>query len=297
MRLITRIIVIWLSLGSQLFATDFRYVRIDFPNATLTRAHGINARGDIVGQYQDSNGVPHGYWLRKGVFSSIDFPNASLTGARGINARGDIVGGFSDGDGIEHGYLLRDGQFTQIDYPGAAITTARGINNAGDITGRHFDQLGRESGFILKDGTFVNVHIPLGFSTDVWLAEDNGRVMVGDAAMRPDFGLHGYVRNGPGDFQLIDFPGLSVPCSAVRWINERGDMVGAFAYINAIDECYSGPPTHGFLLRQGEYTAIDFPGSTSTTVFGINDDGVTVGFFSDKKGATHGFKAVPKRGQ
>jgi probable HAF family extracellular repeat protein len=74
-------------------------------------------------------------------------------------------------------------------------------------------------------------------------------------------------------------------------------MVGAFAYINAIDDCYAGPPTHGFLLRQGEYTAIDFPGSTSTSVFGINDDGVMVGFFSDKKGHTHGFKAVPKEAQ
>jgi probable HAF family extracellular repeat protein len=295
MRQLTKMIVLWLSLGSVLSATDFRYVRIDFPNSTLTFARGINARGDIVGQFQDANGVFHGFLLRKGVFSTIDFPDASRTGARGINARGDIVGGFSDGDGIEHGYLLRDGQFTQIDYPGAGITTARGINNAGDITGRHFDEFGgHESGFILKDGKFLDVHIPLGFTTDVWLAEDNGRVMVGDAAMRPDFGLHGYVRNGPGDFQIIDFPGLSVPCSGVRWINERGDMVGGFAYIDVIDDCYAGPPTHGFLLRQGEYTAIDFPGSTSTNVFGINDDGVMVGFFSDKKGNTHGFKAVPK---
>jgi len=294
MRVITKIILLCLSLGSALFATDFRFVRIDFPNATLTRAHGINARGDIVGQYQDSNGVPHGYLLRKGVFSTIDFPDASLTGARGINARGDIVGGFSDGAGIEHGYLLRDGQFTQIDYPGASITTARGINNAGDITGRHFDQLGRESGFILKDGTFLDVHIPLGFTTDVWMAEDNGRVMVGDAAMRPDFGLHGYVRKGWGDFQLIDFPGLSVPCTAARWINERGDIVGLFAYINTVDDCYAPPPLHGFLLRQGQYIAIDFPESTSTGVLAINDDGVMVGFFLDKTGRTHGFKAVSK---
>jgi|SRR5882724_1945643 len=297
MRLITKIIVFWLSLGSVLFATDFRYVRIDFPNATLTLANGINARGDIVGRYDDANGVTHGFLLHKGVFSTIDFPGVSLTAPRAINARGDIAGRIVDMDGIEHGFLLRDGQFTQIDYPGASKTTARGINNAGDITGRHFDELGRESGFILKDGTFVNVHIPLGFSTDVWTAEDNGRVMVGDAAMRPDFGLHGYVRNGPGDFQLIDFPGLSVPCSGVRWINERGDMVGGFAYIDVIDDCYSGPPTHGFLLRQGEYTAIDFPGSTSTNVFGINDDGVMVGFFNDKKGVAHGFKAVPKSGK
>jgi uncharacterized membrane protein len=295
MRLITRMLVFLLSLSSLLFAADFRYVRFDFPNAIETLALGINARGDIVGRYGDADGVTHGFLLHRGVFSSIDVPNASFTAARGINARGDIVGRTIDADGNEHGYLLRDGQFTQIDYPGASITTARGINNAGDITGRHFDQLGRESGFILKDGTFVDVHIPLGFTTDVWMAEDNGRVMVGDAAMRPDFGLHGYVRNGPGDFQLIDFPGLTAPCTAPRWINQRGDIVGLFAYINAIGDCYAEPPTHGFLLRQGEYSAIDFPGSTSTSVLGINDDGTMVGLFNDKKGTAHGFKAVPKQ--
>ena len=294
MQLITKLIVLWLSLGSVLFATDFRYVRIDFPNATLTLANGINARGDIVGRYDDADGVTHGFLLRKGVFSTIDFPGASLTAPRAISARGDIAGRIVDMDGIEHGFLLRDGQFTQIDYPGASSTTARGINNAGDITGRHFDALGRESGFILKDGTFVNVHIPLGFSTDVWTAEDNGRVMVGDAAMRPDFGLHGYVRNGPGVFQLVDFPGLSNPCTSVHWINERGDMVGFFAYVNTIDDCYAEPPLHGFLLRQGEYTAMDFPESISTLLNAISDDGEIVGFFVDKKGATQGFKALPK---
>ena len=296
MRLLTKIIVLWLSLGSVLFAADFRYVTINFPNASETWAMGINARGDIVGRYDDANGVTHGFLLHKGVFTSIDVPNASFTAARAINARGDIAGRIHDANGNDHGFLLHDGHFTQIDYPGAAATVGRGINNAGDVTGNHTNSAGTESGFILHDGQFKNVRVPDSGSTDVWMAQDNGRVMVGDAAMRPDFGLHGYVRHGPGDFQLIDFPGTTVPCTAPRWINERGDIVGLFAYINTVDDCYAEPPTHGFLLRQGEYTAIDFPGSTSTTVFGINDDGVMVGLFSDKKGHTHGFKAVPKSG-
>src|SRR5438876_11057901 len=46
--------------------------------------------------------------------------------------------------------------------------------------------------------------------------------MVGDAAMKPDFALHGFIRDKRGEFHLIDFPGLSVPCTAPRWINERG---------------------------------------------------------------------------
>lgn len=182
-----KLIMSCLAFTPWVFAAEYRFVKIDFPHATFTVANGINARGDIVGRCDDVKGVGHGFLLHKGVFSTIDFPHASLTAPRAINARGDVAGRINDVDGVEHGFLLRDGQFTQIDYPGASITTARGINNAGDITGRHFDAEGNESGFILKDGVFKDIHIPGGFTSDVWSAQDNERVMVGDAAMRPDF--------------------------------------------------------------------------------------------------------------
>ena len=113
--------------------------------------------------------------------------------------------------------------------------------------------------------------------------------------MGPGGALHGYVTDKLGKFHLIDFPGLSVPCTSSRWINERRDIVGWFAYISAIDDCFfAGPPHHGFLLREGKYTAIDVPGSISTEPLAINDDGEIVGGYTDKQGNVHGFKAVPK---
>jgi uncharacterized membrane protein len=292
MRHAIKLTVFCLILSSLLFATDYRFVKIDFPDAASTIASGINARGDIVGRYDDVNGVVHGFLLRKGIFSSIDFPNASFTSARAINARGDIAGRIHDASGIDHAFLLRDGQFTQIDYPGAGATVGRGINNAGDITGNQ-DSAGGERGFILRDGVFQN--ISFGDANDVWMAQDNGQVLVGDAAAGPGGALHGYIRDKLGKFHLIDFPGLSVPCTSSRWINQRGDIVGWFAYVSAIDDCFSaGPPLHGFLLLQGKYTAIDVPGSISTEPLAINDDGEVVGDYTDKNGNRHGFKAVPK---
>jgi len=296
MRQTAKMFVFCLALSSLLFAADYRFVKIDFPNATITRATGINARGDIVGFYDDVNGFTHGFLLRKGVFSSIDFPHASLTFARAINARGDIDGWFQFEDGNDHGFVLRDGQFTQINFPNTITTTPRGTNNAGDITGNYPNpNCGDcESGFILRDGVFYDVHIPGGFTSDIWMAQDNGQVMVGDAAMKPDFALHGFIRDKRGEFHLIDFPGLSVPCTAPRWINERGDVVGLFAHVSTIDDCYAGPPAHGFLLRQGKYVAIDFPGSTNTRLLAINDDGQIVGFYTDGTGVNHGLTAAPK---
>jgi hypothetical protein len=38
-----------------------------------------------------------------------------------------------------------------------------------------------------------------------------------------------------GQRDLIDFPGLVVRCTAARWINERGDMVGTFGARSIFD--------------------------------------------------------------
>jgi uncharacterized membrane protein len=287
MRQAIKIMLFCLAVSSLMFARGYRFVKIDAPNSIFTDARGINAREEIVGSYEDADGVSHGFLLRNGLFSSIDVPNAEATlGARAINARGEIVGTFLDAD--FHGYLLRDGQFTQIDYPGATGSFVLGINNAGDLTGSH-----DLSGFLRKDGVFEDVHVPHSFTTAVYFAQDNGRVLVGQAQMPPDGAFHGFVRNKPGDFQLLVFPGSSVPCTFARWINQRGDIVGFFTFADSPDEC-TGEQSHGFLLRDGQYTQIDVPGSIDTKVLAINDDGVIAGNFTDRNGNTHGFKAVPK---
>jgi uncharacterized membrane protein len=187
---------------------------------------------------------------------------------------------------------LHQGHFTTFDYPSASDTAPRGINNAGDITGNYHDGAGAEIGFILRDGEFHSVRVPDSDGSDVWAALDNGRVLVGDYSSTVNGFIHGYVMSRPGNFQNIDFP--TALWSSVRWINERGDMVGN--YCNTEDECAS-PTLHGFLLRQDKYTAIDVPGSISTEALAINDDGEVVGNYSDKKGNVHGFKAEPKDAQ
>jgi uncharacterized membrane protein len=295
MRQLTRLILWWLTVSPLVFAADYRFVKIDVPNSISTEALGINAREDIVGRYTDAEDIDHGFLLRKGVFTSIDVPNAEATfGARAINARGDIVGNFLGSDSVVHGFLLKDGQFTQIDYPGASVATfVNGINNAGDLTGSHIDALG-ESGFILKDGVFKDVHVPGSFSSSVRFAQDSGRVLVGQAEMPPDGAFHGFLRNKPGHIQLLVFPGSSFPCTGARWINQRGEIVGFFSLVDSLDDCTAAEQSHGFLLRDGQYTQIDVPRSINSKLFAINDDGVIVGNFTDKNGNTHGFKAVPK---
>ena len=46
------------------------FTAIDFPDASFTTAQGINPRGDIVGQYDET----HGFLLSGGEFATLDFP-------------------------------------------------------------------------------------------------------------------------------------------------------------------------------------------------------------------------------
>ena len=43
---------------------SFVFTDVDFPGAKATRVFGINAGGDMVGQYVDASNVSHGFALR-----------------------------------------------------------------------------------------------------------------------------------------------------------------------------------------------------------------------------------------
>src|SRR5437870_5520124 len=102
LRIVAAVFMLWLSSAAR--AEDFNFTSIDFPGATLTRATGINAQGQIVGRYTDSTGTFHGFLLSDGVYTSIDFPSALFTIAHGINSEGQIVGRYGDATGT-HGFL------------------------------------------------------------------------------------------------------------------------------------------------------------------------------------------------
>src|SRR5262249_49526852 len=204
---------------------------IDFPGASATQALGINPRGDIVGQYEDGEGVTHAFLLGGGQFTSFDFPGATRTTAFGINPRGDIVGlyrssGTTSCDGIVpgcvcHGYLLSRGEFRSIDIPGATQTHANGINPRGDIVGLYTDAGGVQHGFLQSGPEISTIDFP-----GATLTTAGGISPSGDVVGHQVSGgvRHGYLLGG-GEFTAIDFPGASL--TNANAINPRGDVVGA----------------------------------------------------------------------
>jgi len=129
---------------------DGTYETIDFPGAVFSQAQDINDPGDIVGRYDDADGIRHGYLLRReGGYTTLDHPDSStLTAAFGINDFGQIVGRYIDADRIPHGFLLSEGRYNTLDPPGSTDVTAWKINDCGLILGTYRDAGGSYHGFL-----------------------------------------------------------------------------------------------------------------------------------------------------
>ena len=77
------------------------------PGASATFITGINARGELVGYYDDTNSGPHGFIDNNGKITTINAPGAynnADTILTGINNRGEAVGYYIDSSGVSHGF-------------------------------------------------------------------------------------------------------------------------------------------------------------------------------------------------
>src|SRR5438105_11949025 len=95
-----------LGIGIPFLILALSFTSFDVPGAVVTAGEGINAQGEIVGFYNDTAGLQHGFVLRNGSFTTVDVPGARDSFAIGINSRGDIVGGYDYDGVVTHGFLL-----------------------------------------------------------------------------------------------------------------------------------------------------------------------------------------------
>lgn len=263
---------------------EFTFTTIEVrEDALATVAFGINARGDIVGNYVDAGGRSHGFLLRDGEFTTIDFPHpqAAGTDARGIGPNGEIVGGYwltGEPPVNIHGYLRsKDGDFTRVDYPGHTNTIPQRILPDGTILGCRHDHNTMDTmrGIVIgRDGSS---------EIDANASMNNG----GTPSLDKIVGLYtnmagqtqGYVIER-GVFTAFMVPGSTF--TAAWDMNPASDIVGIYRNASGF---------HGFLRRGDSYLALDVPGATATRAFGINARGDVVGSFISG-GKTRGFLAT-----
>jgi uncharacterized membrane protein len=120
--------------------------------------------------------------------------------------------------------------------------------------------------------TFVPIDFPDAHDTAALGINSAGEI-VGRFTDPPGGAVHGFLRNGLGQFTKIDFPNAVFTVAA--GINSRGDIVGQHRLASQLMN-----ERHGFLrTRDGTFITIDPPGSYFTNALGINRRGEIVGRF------------------
>jgi hypothetical protein len=253
------------------------------------------------------------------TFTTLDVPGALAgssvlqTHALGINDSDIIVGTYlvkaedpQNIFGIPHGFLREPstGQYSQRDFAGVDANSAGvfsyKINNRGDMIGT----VNGVFSFLFSDGGTDPLVVPPGQpggatqALGLLVALGPGPIIVGRYGEKNDNRWHGFL--GIGGFHTYDPTGDNYErATTPTAVNKHGLVVGFIGPGGAGGPGPRGPiltaTTHGFLskLDGSNLTIIDPPGSTATELWGINDDGLAVGWYDEGNSRSFGFVRRP----
>src|ERR1700722_33276 len=183
-----------------------------------TVAYAINDFGVIVGQFEDSKLMFHGFVrFPGGTYSIIDAPGAGRGAGLGtlawsINLQGATAGIYFDSNGAEHGFVRSPrGKITTIDPAGSTGTMVceeTCLNADGTITGFFSDATGVFHGFVRDpEGTISGFDPPTSQGTFAASINLFGEITGYFFDAKNEF--HGFLRSREGAFTVFDVPGES----------------------------------------------------------------------------------------
>jgi probable HAF family extracellular repeat protein len=139
----------------------------------LSRARGINDRGQVVGEWRIRVGDTQkfkAFLYENGQIKDLNTLIRSetpwdLLGAQSINERGQIVGSGVVNPGTEgrqtQAFLYQDGAMTNLgESLGDPYSAAWGINDSGSVVGTSGPSEGQSEAFVLRNGSVERLGIP-----------------------------------------------------------------------------------------------------------------------------------------
>ena len=275
---------------------------------TVAAVTGLTLAGlALTGAASASTGraaAAHGY-----TFTTLDNDHdPTFNQLLGINNHGVISGYFGSGMSghPNKGYLLeppyRQHSYVNENFPHSAQTQVTGLNGVGNTVGFFANKAGANFGFYTtgRHFKFHKVDFPHASNShpqmDQLLGINNHGEAVGfyqNANMLfrgYEYNIHTHV------FKRIAQPGVTVnkttPSLTATSINNNDDVAGF--YTN------KGGKTVGFIkYAHGGFKSLNYPGSSMTQIFGINDSGEVVGAYTVGDSSTppsYGFTWTPKHG-
>ena len=157
--------------------------------------------------------------------------------------------------------------------PNAYSTMGADLSSTGELVGWYTNYANGVWGFSETDGSYRTISLPTSGSPDTTINAINVEgilVGVGPSA--------GFLMDLSGNITTVQVP-ASLKASSISMpvgINSSGTVVGNFLAAQGAQE--------GFILQNGIYKAYQVPGSYSTTLHDINDNGVIVGSYQTTSG-------------
>ena len=214
------------------------------------------------------------------TYTQVDYPGAILSElVGGPNPQGTSVGAWEDTSNVFHGFTLTaKGVFKSFDPPGSTFTSPSFISPQGVIVGEYLDSGSVSHGFILDGENYTTVDAPGAAGTTLSGINPSGEISgstCSDAACGNTGNnntSHSFVLSKKGKYTFFDPPGAT--SSSTSTVNPSGAVVGA--YTDTVGELF-----HGYLLKNGTYTTIDYPGAQyGTFAGGGNPENDIVGVYN-----------------
>lgn len=143
---------------------------------SLQGVGGLNARGDVVGDYYPQSGpyTPRGFLWSGGAITTFDGPDggpASVSDLiwRALNDSGDVVG-FGNSPAGHHAFLWSGGRAVDLGTLGGTRSDPVGINNARQVAGGSQLADGSYRAFLWRAGEMIAISPPPGYATTAAVA-------------------------------------------------------------------------------------------------------------------------------
>lgn len=255
---------------------------IAIPGAQQITANAINDRGQVVGQFTDATGTPHGFVYQNDSFCQLDYPNARETNILDINNYGQLVGMITTATATL-GFVYDRRTFSPpLIYPGSRnLTIPNGINDRGEIVGVH-DAPPQGGSFYYAIGVHKFLAYPSGQGTNAQRI-NNSRQIIGDFSDAA--GTHSFVYLENLGIFTPPFNCSKAPRIAFRGINNAGQIVGGCVDAQGLE--------HPFIYADGSMHPVLIPGATTASINDISDCGQITGNFGSATGASSFIAAVP----
>jgi hypothetical protein len=274
----------------------------DHADPTFNQLLGINDFGEIAG-YFGSGAATHpnkGYRVIDGArrFVAENVPHSVQTQVTAINNTGVTVGFSSAANNANQvndntGFVLRHGVFHSVAFPAHSnanpkVNQLLGVNDDDLAVGFYTDAAGNNHGYRYDIGRGTFTAIPVPGATSATAAAINDRDQIAGFDTTSAGATEGFLRGANGSITHLAYPGASM--TQALGVSNRGEVVGVYQVGTG-----SGAATHGFTwtAKVGFQTVDDPNGVGTTTINGVNDAGVLVGFYVDAAGNTHGLLTKP----